>query len=233
MQCFFSDPTSHGCRKCLFSVILWAIMRVTAALDGEIDEFNAFWLIIWYYSPYVYFDNADGVNKCWIQDLEKKLRPQTIIQSQKHEALSSIIHLDRDGEALTTANEPIHHPDESQDNDIDGGRVFGSSMSKRQQDTVGTKMKMTKRTGRSHTHHYVSVVLLTTTGTATKRGNGPRNPYLEDPFWLIRRCRLIAIPVLFLRLWQSKPYCFGFQVPVAGQISQNHNLAFPCKQSTD
>jgi len=55
-------------------------------------------------------------------------------------------------------------------------------MSKRQQDTVGTKMKMTKRTGRSHTHHYVSVVLLTTTGTATKRGNGPRNPYLEDPF---------------------------------------------------
>ena len=81
-----------------------------------------------------------------------------------------------------TANEPIHHPDESQDNDIDGGRVFGSSMSKRQQDTVGTKMKMTKRTARSHTHHYVCVVLLTTTGTATKRGNGPRNPYLEDPF---------------------------------------------------
>ena len=62
MQCFSSDPTSPGCRKCLFSVMLWAIMRGTAALDGEIDEFNAFWQMIWHYSPYVYFDNADRVN---------------------------------------------------------------------------------------------------------------------------------------------------------------------------
>lgn len=112
----------------------------------------------------------------------KKAQTTNHYPKSKHEALSSIIHLDRDGGALTTANEPIHHPGESQDNDIDGGRVFGSSMSKERQDTVGTKMKMTKRTARSHTHHYVGVVLLTTTGTATKRGNGPRNPYLEAPF---------------------------------------------------
>jgi hypothetical protein len=73
--------------------------------------------------------------------------------------------------ATTTAAEPRHHRDEPQDHD-DGGRVFGRSMSKRQ-DAVGETKKI-NRAARGHRHRYVVVVPPTTTGKATKRVNGPR-----------------------------------------------------------
>jgi hypothetical protein len=74
--------------------------------------------------------------------------------------------------ATTAADEPIHHRDEPQDHDVDVGRVFGRSMSKRQ-DAVRETTK-TKRAARRHRHRYVVVVPPTTTGKATKRVNGPR-----------------------------------------------------------
>ena len=55
--------------------------------------------------------------------------------------------------ATTTAAEPRHHRDEPQDHDVDGGRVFGRSMSKRQ-DAVG-ETKKTIRAARGHRHRYV------------------------------------------------------------------------------
>ena len=73
--------------------------------------------------------------------------------------------------AMTTADEPIHHRAEPQDHDVDGGRVFGRSVRKRQ-DAVGEKKK-TKRAARRHRHRYV-VVVPPTAGKATKRVNGPR-----------------------------------------------------------
>jgi len=42
--------------------------------------------------------------------------------------------------ATTTAAEPIHHRDEPQDHDVDGGHVFGRSMRKRQ-DAMGETKK--------------------------------------------------------------------------------------------
>jgi len=74
--------------------------------------------------------------------------------------------------ATTTAAEPIHHRDEPQDHDVDGGRVFGRSMRKRQ-DAVGETKKI-NRAARGHRHHYVVVVPPTTNGKAKKRVNGPR-----------------------------------------------------------
>jgi hypothetical protein len=86
--------------------------------------------------------------------------------------------------ATTTADEPIHHRDEPQDHDVDVGRVFGRSTSKRQ-DAVG-ETKKTKSPARRHRHRYVVVVPPTTTGKATKRvkarENMLRSPDRAAPF---------------------------------------------------
>jgi hypothetical protein len=119
-----------------------------------------------HYLPYVYCGNADGL---------------TTHRSHEREALSSIIHLDREV-ATTTVDEPIHHRDEPQDHKFDGGlraqaarrRLRRSSrvdddvrVSPLDADVVGVdrpETKKTERAARRHRHRYVVVVPPTTTG---------------------------------------------------------------------